>query len=218
MVNIIIRVINKVRFMFSPRYRLEVRYKKPREDLVERGLKLGKNVILSPSVTIDKSYPYMISIGDNCVICSGTRLIAHDATAIPFNGGYMRLGKIDIKENCIIGVNVIILPGITIGPNSMVASGSMVNKDIPPNTCVAGVPARFFMKFDKWMEEMKDEISNSTAFASVDIYRGMDDKDQERKKKMIEQSRKGNVWIEGRESKNEKIVREYIYGKECFKF
>jgi len=194
------------------------RYEERYNDLKRRGLKLGKNVIISPAATFDTNYPYLISVGDNCVICSGTRLIAHDATIIPFNGGYMRLGRIDIKENCIIGVNVLILPGVKIGPNAMVASGSVVNKDIPPNTCVAGVPARYFAKFDELMDGYREEIARSKIFKAVDIYAGEDEKDQKRKKEIIEESFKGNVWIKGRESRNSKEVREYIYGTDDFNF
>ncbi len=47
-----------------------------------------------------------------------------------------------MKRNCWIGANSVILPGVTIGENSVVAAGSVVTKDVPADTVVAGVPAR----------------------------------------------------------------------------
>ncbi len=46
-----------------------------------------------------------------------------------------------IKKNAWIGSGAIILPGVTVGENAVMAAGAMVNKDVPANTVVAGVPA-----------------------------------------------------------------------------
>ncbi len=51
-------------------------------------------------------------------------------------------GKITIGENCWIGAKVTVLAGVTIGDNSIVAAGAVVNKSMPPNSIIAGVPAR----------------------------------------------------------------------------
>lgn len=50
--------------------------------------------------------------------------------------------KITIGENCWIGAKVTVLAGVTIGDNSIVAAGAVVNKSMPPNSIIAGVPAR----------------------------------------------------------------------------
>jgi len=65
-----------------------------------------------------------------------------------------RFGKIEIKDNCYIGVNCIILPNVTIGPNSIVGAGSVVTKNIPPGTIAAGNPAKVI----KQIEEYKSAI------------------------------------------------------------
>ncbi|MBN1684106.1 MAG: hypothetical protein JW855_01525 [Gammaproteobacteria bacterium] len=134
------------------------------QELISRGLKIGKNVTIESGAIIDEGYPYLISIGDNCTIANHVKLIAHDDTLYKFTDGYARIGKIDIKENCLIGANCVILPGITIGPNVLVAAGSVVNKDIPPNSCVAGVPARFYAKFDEFLEKNKQDIRDFQVF------------------------------------------------------
>ncbi|RZM23097.1 MAG: sugar O-acetyltransferase, partial [Pedobacter sp.] len=50
---------------------------------------------------------------------------------------------IHIKKNAWIGAGTIILPGVTIGENAVVAAGAVVSRDVAPNTIVGGVPAKF---------------------------------------------------------------------------
>jgi maltose O-acetyltransferase len=140
------------------------RYKKRINTLINNGLTIGNNVTIENSVVIDENYPYLIKIGNNCSLSNGVSLLAHDATSYKFLNGHTRLGKIDIKDNVFIGTNVIILPGVTIGPNVLIAAGSVINKDIPPNSCVAGTPARFYKKFDEYLAEMQDLIMERPVF------------------------------------------------------
>jgi acetyltransferase-like isoleucine patch superfamily enzyme len=56
------------------------------------------------------------------------------------------LKRIVLKRNCWIGANSVILSGVTVGVNSVVAAGSVVTKDVPDDTVVAGVPARVIKK------------------------------------------------------------------------
>ncbi|MSE09620.1 hypothetical protein GKC33_13385, partial [Lactobacillus salivarius] len=67
---------------------------------------------------------------------------------------------ITVKDNVWIGGNVVILPGVTIGKNSIVAAGAVVTKDVPDNVIVGGNPARVIREIGeadktKW-ERMKD--------------------------------------------------------------
>jgi acetyltransferase-like isoleucine patch superfamily enzyme len=52
------------------------------------------------------------------------------------------LRSILVKRNAWIGAGATILPGVTIGENSIVAAGAVVNKDVPANTIVGGIPAK----------------------------------------------------------------------------
>lgn len=91
------------------------------------------------------SEPYLVRIGNHSTITGGVKFITHDGGAWIFREEIPNLnvfGKIEIKDNCFIGLNSIILPNVTIGPNSVVGAGSVVSKDVPPNTVVAGVPAK----------------------------------------------------------------------------
>lgn len=93
------------------------------------------------------SEPYLISIGHHVTISNDVAFITHDGATwvVRHLPGYERLikyGRIDIFDNCFIGMGAIILPGVRIGPNSVVAAGSVVVKDVAPGTVVVGNPAR----------------------------------------------------------------------------
>jgi len=50
--------------------------------------------------------------------------------------------EVTIEDDCWIGANAVILPGVTIGQHSVIAAGAVVTKDVPPHSLVAGVPAK----------------------------------------------------------------------------
>lgn len=175
---------------------LTATYKQRIEILRQKGLKLGKDVIIHPEASIDYHFCFLISIGDYSIISRGTRILAHDSTIFRYTDGHGRLGKVDIKENCIIGTNVVILPGVTIGPNVLVASGSLVNKDIPPNSCVAGVPARFYSSFDDYINKHRENIKNSFIVDQRKLLMSENEIDEKLKKKIIEECEKGFVYMD----------------------
>ena len=144
-------------------------FKRKVNNCIANGLTLGRNVTIMPGAFIDPRYSFLISIGDNCSISNGVIIIAHDASTYKFTDGYTRLGKVEIKENCYIGTNAIILPGVSIGPNVLIAAGSVVNKNIPPNSCVAGVPARVYSKFDDFIQGHTELINLRPSFQSKDF-------------------------------------------------
>lgn len=86
-----------------------------------------------------------IELGENTTLAYGVTILTH---ADP-NGPKNRLSKlyppkqapVIIGRDCWIGANATILPGVTIGEGSVVAAGSVVTKDVPPHSMVAGVPA-----------------------------------------------------------------------------
>ncbi|MEK6959524.1 MAG: acyltransferase [Nanoarchaeota archaeon] len=102
------------------------------------GVKIGKNVQIMPNVFFDIFFPENISIGDNVVIGIGTFMACHE-----FNPEEFRYGKITIKKNALIGARSFILPGVTIGENSLVAAQTVVHKDVPDNVIAFGSPLQF---------------------------------------------------------------------------
>ena len=57
-------------------------------------------------------------------------------------------GRVTLKKNCKIGSHCVIMPGVTVGENSVVGACSFVNSDIPDNVIAAGVPAKVIRKLD----------------------------------------------------------------------
>jgi maltose O-acetyltransferase len=146
---IVYKYIRRIYSSFEERKR-----KRYLEGLVHRGLKLGMNVDIIEDFFFDPSHCFLISIGDNCIICPKVRLIAHDASTKKLLG-YTKIGRIDIRENCFIGDSAIILPAVTVGPNSIVGAGAVVTKDVPPNTIAAGNPARVTGPVDDYIQKIE---------------------------------------------------------------
>lgn len=89
----------------------------------------------SLSAKFDYTHPKGIHIGEKTYIAFRTSILTHDMTRGMFVDTY-------IGKNCFIGAHSLIMPGIRVGDNSIVAAGSIVTKDVPSFTIVAGNPAR----------------------------------------------------------------------------
>lgn len=106
----------------------------------------GKNITLGKNVFINMNCTCLdlggISIDDEVLIAPNVSLLSESHPVEPQKRKYLNVASIHIKKNAWIGANVTIMPGVTIGVNSVVAAGSIVSKDVPDNTIVGGVPAK----------------------------------------------------------------------------
>ncbi|SHE69451.1 Hexapeptide repeat of succinyl-transferase [Mariniphaga anaerophila] len=99
------------------------------------GMDISKSARISFGTKLDKTYAKGIHIDDESYLASGVVMLSHDFSRNIHTDTY-------IGKKCFIGVNVIILPGIKIGNEVIVGSGSIVTKDVPSNSIVAGNPAK----------------------------------------------------------------------------
>jgi acetyltransferase-like isoleucine patch superfamily enzyme len=102
------------------------------------------------------SEPFLITIGNNVTITGEVTFVTHDGSGILFKdqkGRRFLYAPIVIGDNVFVGIRSIILPGVRIGNNVIVAAGSVVTKSIPDGVIVAGVPAKVIGDFS----DLKDK-------------------------------------------------------------
>lgn len=103
-------------------------------------IKIGKNVFINHACSfLDMGG---ITIEDDVLIGPRVNLVTENHPIDPSNRKTLLCSPILIKRNAWIGAGATILPGVTVGENAVVAAGSVVTKDVPNNTIVAGVPAK----------------------------------------------------------------------------
>ena len=127
------------------------------------GLTVGSNFSMQDGVSIDPSHYWHIKIGDNVTLARNVQILAHDAST-KSHLGYTRIGKVSIGNTVFVGAGSIILPGVSIGDNSIIGAGSLVTTDVPPNTIVAGNPARFLCTIDEFLTKHKRQMEMLPCF------------------------------------------------------
>ena len=132
----------------------------PTKKLIKRGLKVGENFNRQQGCFIDPTHCWLIEIGNNVTMSIRVVLMAHDAST-KNSLGYTKIGKIKIKDNVFLGANTIVLPNVTIGENSVIGANSVVTKDVPPNSVVAGNPARVISSIKEYKEKNDVHMSNN---------------------------------------------------------
>ncbi len=98
-------------------------------------IRVGEGVLMNVCCTIGHDS----IIHDYCELMPGTRISGH----------------VEIGENCAIGTNAVILPGIKIGANTVIGAGSVVTKDVEPNVLAVGIPAKVIKRLDSVAEQIQ---------------------------------------------------------------
>lgn len=117
------------------------------------------------------SEPFLISIGKNVTISTGVSLLTHDASVGAIVGRHVYsdiVGPITIGNNCFIGANSIILPGVRIPDNSIIAAGSVVTKTVvnhltnnapqDEGIIIGGNPAVYICKTNDFLKKRKNNF------------------------------------------------------------
>lgn len=122
---------------------------------------IGKNCSINMGANVTD--PAYVRLGNN-VSLSDCTLLGHDGVVAVLNEAYGvkldSVGKIDIKDNVFIGHGAIVMPGVTIGPNSIVAAGAVVTKDVMEGDIVGGVPARPISRIDDLVRRLQEKTES----------------------------------------------------------
>ncbi|MFC4653144.1 sugar O-acetyltransferase [Lactococcus nasutitermitis] len=143
--------------------------------------KIGKNSVVTPPVYVD--YGRHVEIGDDfyanldCLFLDVNKIIIGNHVMLGprvalYTAGHPTVAKVRntelefglpivIKDNVWVGGSTTILPGVTIGENAVIGAASVVTKDVPANTIVAGNPAKIIRQIDEkekvyWQQKMAD--------------------------------------------------------------
>ena len=154
-----LRLFKKLTINFISKFKQRIELKKYddftiAEHFRKQGAQIGEDCFIAIRTLAGE--PYLVKIGNHVGIASNVQLLTHNL------GWCFRderpdlqlFGTITILDNCNIGVGSIILPNVTIGPNSIVAAGSVVIKDVPPDSIVGGNPAKSIATTEKYKEKV----------------------------------------------------------------
>ena len=119
----------------------------------------GENFFFQPRII--PSDPKLIKFHNNVIVTSNVTFVTHDIFDYGLNNlgkgnFYYNCGCIEIMDNVFIGCNSTILPNVKIGPNVVIGAGSVITKDIEPNTVVVGNPAKVIGTFDDYVNKRKN--------------------------------------------------------------
>lgn len=120
--------------------------------IMPQNMEIGDNTSIGPYTTIFATF--QVKIGKNCLISSNCGISSYNHIQNSLNRrkdepNDANVSKpVIIGDNVWIGMNSCILPGVTIGDNSIIGAGSVVTKNVPANEVWVGNPARFARKLD----------------------------------------------------------------------
>lgn len=130
---------------------------------LEKGMKVGKNCHGLAACTIDYAHCWLIEIGDNVTFAPQVYLLAHDAST-KRHLDYTKIAKVKIEDHVFIGARALIMPGVTIGENAIIAAGSVVTKSVPKGVVVGGNPSRILANTEEYLKKHKENMEFSNVY------------------------------------------------------
>jgi len=117
---------------------------------VKGKLTIGSQVHIGPNVTLDLTGPIVLE--DRCTISLNAQILTHQDVGYSPLAAHLfptEVGSVTVEAGAYIGAGAIVLNNARVGRCSVVAAGAVVNRDVPPFTVVAGVPARVIKQLDR---------------------------------------------------------------------
>jgi maltose O-acetyltransferase len=158
------------------------------------GMHIGQGVNLPSSTTIDTSHCFLISIGDWSGFGGDCLILAHEGQFDEFlDAG--RIGRVTIHPHSHIGSRSIILPGVEIGPRTIVGAGSLVTRSLPPDTLCAGSPAKVICTLDEYLAKHRRRMQERPNFDAMKY--SLEYLTPERKAELVAATADGDAYIVG---------------------
>ncbi len=150
----IIKIIKKINLLVLA-YRDHIKYAK------KIGVNMGTDVhIYGNPIGMFGTEPWIITLGNHVHITREVLFVTHDGGTLLYRHLIPDLeitAPITIGDYVYIGVRSIILPGVKIGNNCIIAAGSIVTKDVPDHSVVGGIPAKYIKSTDAYLEGIKNK-------------------------------------------------------------
>jgi acetyltransferase-like isoleucine patch superfamily enzyme len=100
------------------------------------GATVEAGVAFALEATPDVFYPNLVTVREDAIVGYQSTILCHEYLQDEY-----RTGEVVIGERAMIGAGAVVLPGVEIGADAQVGANSVVTRDVPPGTSVAGVPA-----------------------------------------------------------------------------
>jgi maltose O-acetyltransferase len=132
-------------------------------------VRFGEHCWINTGLRLDASAA--ITISDHVVIGPEVMFVSssHEYGAAHHRAGPLTVAPITVEQGVWLGARCTVLPGVTIGRGAVVAAGAVVNRNVPPNTLVGGVPARVLRELPG--SESEGESAYAVASPLADAYR-----------------------------------------------
>lgn len=130
------------------------------------GVEIGSKSFINSKFWSNEAY--LIKIGNNCAITNGVKIFTHGGSRVA-RLKYPKFdcfGKVVLGDNVYVGTNALIMPGVTIGSNVLIAAGSVVTNSVPSNVVIGGNPARIVCTLDQYIEKNMPFNLNSKGISS----------------------------------------------------
>ena len=139
------------------------RLKRRLENLRAAGMSIGQGVNMPASTWIDASHAHLITIGDWCGFGEQCLILAHDAQMSEFLDARL-IDRVVLHESSHFGSRTVILPGVEVGPRTLVGANSVVSRSLPPDTVCAGAPARVLCTLDEYLDKHRARLACGPRF------------------------------------------------------
>lgn len=127
------------------------------------GCHVGKDIFVGGGLKIDSGHADLIQVDDHAHIAGGVRLLCHQRDLSDYCVGddYAKLGYtlkgIHLCKGSLVGMETMVMPGVTIGEGAIVGAGSFVIKDVPAWTVAVGRPAKVVRKIPERKNETEQQ-------------------------------------------------------------